>query len=85
MLFTANYKILYRIICGAIAQLVERMDGIHEATGSSPVSSTSFQFLLFLLSRQIRVLAVHRTFCLCMSSSILEDQLTFVFVLPFGF
>ena len=25
---------------GAIAQLVERMDGIHEATGSNPVSST---------------------------------------------
>lgn len=26
---------------GAIAQLVERMNGIHEATGSNPVSSTS--------------------------------------------
>ncbi len=25
---------------GAIAQLVERMNGIHEATGSNPVSST---------------------------------------------
>jgi hypothetical protein len=25
---------------GAVAQLVERMDGIHEATGSIPVSST---------------------------------------------
>ena len=25
---------------GAIAQLVERMDGIHEVTGSTPVSST---------------------------------------------
>jgi hypothetical protein len=39
MLFTTNYKILC-ILCGAIAQLVERMDGIHEATGSNPVSST---------------------------------------------
>ena len=27
---------------GAIAQLVERMNGIHEATGSTPVSSTIF-------------------------------------------
>ena len=27
---------------GAIAQLVERMNGIHEATGSNPVSSTIF-------------------------------------------
>jgi hypothetical protein len=27
---------------GAIAQLVERMNGIHEATGSNPVSSTMF-------------------------------------------
>ncbi|KKP95233.1 MAG: hypothetical protein US03_C0007G0056 [candidate division TM6 bacterium GW2011_GWF2_36_131] len=26
---------------GAIAQLVERMNGIHEVTGSNPVSSTS--------------------------------------------
>lgn len=30
------------IIYGAVAQLVERMDGIHEATGSNPVSSTIF-------------------------------------------
>lgn len=28
-------------ICGAIAQLVERMVRNHEATGSNPVSSTS--------------------------------------------
>ncbi len=28
---------------GAIAQLVERMNGIHEATGSNPVSSTIFR------------------------------------------
>ncbi|MDQ5890981.1 MAG: hypothetical protein QG604_855 [Candidatus Dependentiae bacterium] len=28
---------------GAIAQLVERMNGIHEATGSNPVSSTSLR------------------------------------------
>lgn len=26
---------------GAVAQLVERMDGIHEVTGSTPVSSTN--------------------------------------------
>ena len=32
------FKIL--LVCGAIAQLVERMDGIHEVTGSNPVSST---------------------------------------------
>ncbi len=30
-------------IWGAIAQLVERMNGIHEATGSNPVSSTSLR------------------------------------------
>ena len=28
--------------CGAVAQLVERMNGIHEVTGSIPVSSTKF-------------------------------------------
>lgn len=28
------------MIFGVIAQLVERMNGIHEATGSNPVSST---------------------------------------------
>lgn len=33
------------IIWGAIAQLVERMNGIHEATGSNPVSSTSLRRL----------------------------------------
>ena len=33
----------YILICGAVAQLVERMDGIHEATGSTPVSSTSLR------------------------------------------
>jgi hypothetical protein len=33
---------LHYIQYGAIAQLVERMNGIHEATGSNPVSSTIF-------------------------------------------
>ena len=33
---------------GAIAQLVERMNGIHEATGSNPVSSTIFKEFVFL-------------------------------------
>ena len=32
--------IYYTFECGAIAQLVERMNGIHEVTGSTPVSST---------------------------------------------
>jgi hypothetical protein len=32
---------------GAIAQLVERMNGIHEATGSNPVSSTKFYVRAF--------------------------------------
>lgn len=31
------------MLCGAIAQLVERMNGIHEVTGSTPVSSTSLR------------------------------------------
>ena len=34
---------------GAIAQLVERMNGIHEATGSNPVSST----ILFASARSV--------------------------------
>ena len=32
----------YKNSHGAVAQLVERMNGIHEATGSIPVSSTSY-------------------------------------------
>ncbi len=32
---------MFLFFYGAVAQLVERMDGIHEATGSIPVSSTS--------------------------------------------
>jgi hypothetical protein len=31
------------LFLGAVAQLVERMDGIHEVTGSIPVSSTSLR------------------------------------------
>ena len=29
-----------RLICGAVAQLVERMNGIHEVVGSTPIGST---------------------------------------------
>ncbi len=40
------------IMCkvGAIAQLVERMDGIHEVTGSSPVGSTIASVVVILRS-----------------------------------
>ncbi len=33
----------FRVSFGAVAQLVERMDGIHEVTGSIPVSSTNLR------------------------------------------
>lgn len=43
-IFSFLFDILIKLIkfsfFGAVAQLVERMDGIHEATGSTPVSST---------------------------------------------
>ena len=38
--FTLHFKKVTILFVGAVAQLVERMDGIHEATGSIPVSST---------------------------------------------
>jgi hypothetical protein len=40
--FGSIYTILEILIRGVVAQLVERMDGIHEVTGSIPVSSTKF-------------------------------------------
>jgi hypothetical protein len=36
-----DYNIFFLFSLGAVAQLVERMDGIHEVTGSIPVSSTT--------------------------------------------
>ena len=38
---------------GAIAQLVERMDGIHEVTGSNPVGSTIFRFMRRLSTKAL--------------------------------
>ncbi len=38
--------ISYTIFTGAVAHLVERLDGIQEVTGSNPVSSTSILPLL---------------------------------------
>lgn len=39
------------IFYGAVAQLVECMDGIHEVTGSIPVSSTSLRVKLLWLDK----------------------------------
>ena len=41
--FAIFFGVPYNKYCGAVAQLVERMDGIHEVTGSIPVSSTSLR------------------------------------------
>ena len=53
-----SLKLLFR---GAVAQLVERMVRNHEATGSSPVSSTSFS-PLFLIKFSIRRQKYNRPF-----------------------
>lgn len=47
-IFTQSRKIAVLQKKGAIAQLVERMNGIHEATGSNPVSSTIFKEFVYL-------------------------------------
>lgn len=47
-IFNQLRKIAQLQIQGAIAQLVERMNGIHEATGSNPVSSTIFNECAFI-------------------------------------
>lgn len=41
---------------GAVAQLAERMDGIHEVTGSTPVSSTSLRSNELRLARPERMI-----------------------------
>jgi len=38
---------------GAIAQLVERLNGIQEVSGSIPLSSTTYYFLTFKLNGQV--------------------------------
>ncbi len=41
--FRLCYFEFYRLFCGAVAQLGERLNGIQEADGSIPFSSTNFK------------------------------------------
>ena len=42
--FRARFKIEVLPLCGPVAQLGARMNGIHEVTGSTPVWSTTLSF-----------------------------------------